>query len=69
MTKWTKIKPLEWKSIEYHLKELGYDVDNCNASGAIDRAYLLGILHEPRYKKEFDSLNNKFREKCSCKHR
>lgn len=60
-------KPLEYKRIEYHLKELEYYVDDCNASGAIDRAYLLGILHDPKYKKDFDNLNNKFREKCSCK--
>lgn len=62
-------KTLEQKRIEYHLKELEYYVDDCNASGAIDRGYILGVLNDPIYKKEFDSLNNKFRDKCNCKHR
>lgn len=62
-------KLLEHKRIEYHLKELEYYIDDCNAPAAIDRAYMLGILHDPKYKKEFDNLTNKFRHKCNCKRR
>lgn len=65
----TKEKTLEAKRIEHHFRELEHYVDDCNAPAAIDRGYLLGILHDPKYRKKFDNLINKFRQKCDCKHR